>query len=1298
MPDQNKQIPDSKVPGGQIDIQLALSAARVGVWELNLGASEMRLDEQCQSLFGLTTGTSLPYELVLRSIYPADVPVVEAAISQAASQQAGTDFNCSFRVGGIDSETRWIQLVGQAYRHEPGMTAHLTGIAQAIASPAETTKQAVGDEQLRMMVEQAPVAIALLSGPQFMVTLVNERMLAYWGYKREQVIDKPLFDVLPDAGGPPFHERLTRLLSTGGRFVANEVAVPTTRNGHPERTYFDLVYEAVRDADGTISGITTTCFDVTDQVTARQKAQVSEARFRVLIEEAPIATCLFVGREFIVELANKPMLAFWGKGDNALGKPLAEAVPELMNQPYLDILDDIFTTGVAYQATAAPCDLEVDGLLATYYFNFTYKPIRSETGEVYAIISMAVDVTEQVLARNKLQESETYFRQLSDNVPAMIWTTRADGYCDYLNKQWYDFTGQDRDAAEGYGWLEGTHPDDEAMANQLFQEANDAHKPFNAFYRLRRKDGAYRWVVDLARPRFDTNGNYEGMIGTVVDVHEQKLAEEEQRKLITLIEASREFIGLIAPDTTIQYLNPATLELVGWPAIEQKTIIDCVYPPDRELAGQLWRDVLENGRISQEIRFVNERTGDPFWLQWNGVSIKTTAGELIAVGTVSPDISESRQVAQALEASEEKIRSLIANAPAGIGLFVGRDLIVDMPNQVFIDIVGKGPDIVGKPLREVMPELESQVFLQILDDVYTSGKMYQSFGTQVDILQRGVMTHNFYNITYSPLLDAHGDVYAILDIAIDVTQQIRAQKRLEESELFARSIIEHSPVAKAVFVGEYMVIKTVNERMLDMIGRTADIIGQPFMDVMPERLQTPLMERLQDVLRTGEIYYQSEERLDVYRFGSLHTGYYNYIYKPLTHITGERYGVLVTATEVTEQVIARQKIEESEAQFRLLLEAIPAIAWTNSPAGEVTFYNQRLYDYSGLSIERVHNVGWQAIIHPDDLVHSLALYQQALATGQDYVIENRYRRADGAYRWHLNRALPLYDETGQISNWVGTATDIHEQKQQEAELERQVAARTQQLHASVQDLKRSNDNLRQFAYIASHDLQEPLRKIQAFSTLLSNDYAVQLGAGTDYLARMQSAANRMSALIKDLLTYSRISTQQDATASVPLNRIVAHALTDLELVIEETGATVTVDPLPTILGDEMQLSQLFQNLLSNALKFRRVDQAGRPIAPVVQITTQRVAAADLPSALKPTREAAAYDRIDVTDNGIGFEEKYAERIFQVFQRLHSKNEFAGTGIGLAICEKVAANHGGAIMAKGYPHEGSTFSVYFPVTD
>lgn len=241
-------------------------------------------------------------------------------------------------------------------------------------------------------------------------------------------------------------------------------------------------------------------------------------------------------------------------------------------------------------------------------------------------------------------------------------------------------------------------------------------------------------------------------------------------------------------------------------------------------------------------------------------------------------------------------------------------------------------------------------------------------------------------------------------------------------------------------------------------------------------------------------------------------------------------------------------------------------------------------------------------------------------------------------------------------------------------------------------LARSNDNLEKFAYIASHDLQEPLRKVQQFSDLLISKYGDRLGEGVDYIKRMQEASRRMSTLIRDLLTYSRISTQLEKVSKMPLRNVIDTVLTDLDLRIQETNARIDVhiDAGTRVQGNRLQLEQLFLNLLSNALKFRRTD-----VPPVVQIHHKLEEHGQLPVNVTPVRLSKTYHRLDVVDNGIGFDEKYLDRIFEVFQRLHGRNEFSGTGIGLAICEKVVVNHGGAITARSQPGNGTTFSVYLP---
>lgn len=235
-------------------------------------------------------------------------------------------------------------------------------------------------------------------------------------------------------------------------------------------------------------------------------------------------------------------------------------------------------------------------------------------------------------------------------------------------------------------------------------------------------------------------------------------------------------------------------------------------------------------------------------------------------------------------------------------------------------------------------------------------------------------------------------------------------------------------------------------------------------------------------------------------------------------------------------------------------------------------------------------------------------------------------------------------------------------------------------------LLRSNEELEKFAYIASHDLQEPLRKIQAFGGRLAKNNEERLDdKGKDYLRRMRNAAERMTILIGDLLSFSRVATHGDDFSDVNLEEIVEGVLSDLELAIEESNTTINLDPLPTITADHIQMRQLFQNLIGNAIKYKKPDEA-----PIIEIKVDRVLG------MNGECPHSSFWKIEVKDNGIGFDQQYSEKVFEIFQRLHGREEYKGTGIGLAIARRIVERHGGSINAKSVQNEGATFTVFLPV--
>lgn len=262
--------------------------------------------------------------------------------------------------------------------------------------------------------------------------------------------------------------------------------------------------------------------------------------------------------------------------------------------------------------------------------------------------------------------------------------------------------------------------------------------------------------------------------------------------------------------------------------------------------------------------------------------------------------------------------------------------------------------------------------------------------------------------------------------------------------------------------------------------------------------------------------------------------------------------------------------------------------------------------------------------------------------------------------------------------------DLEEQNEL---LQEKVDLRTQELTVYSEELSRSNRELEDFAFVASHDLQEPLRKIQAFSDRLTTIYKDQLDErGVDYIKRMTTAAFRMSTLINDLLEFSRITTRGKEFVEVELDSVLDEVLGDLEIAIAETGAQIEIAPLPKVCADPSQMYQLFLNVLSNGLKFHKVD-----VAPVISVSVEQkelrdeLQHVDVPSCI-----------VTIKDNGIGFEQTYADKIFSPFQRLHGRTAYKGTGIGLAVCRRIVERHGGTITALGRPNEGAEFTITLPI--
>jgi PAS domain S-box-containing protein len=362
---------------------------------------------------------------------------------------------------------------------------------------------------------------------------------------------------------------------------------------------------------------------------------------------------------------------------------------------------------------------------------------------------------------------------------------------------------------------------------------------------------------------------------------------------------------------------------------------------------------------------------------------------------------------------------------------------------------------------------------------------------------------------------------------------------------------------------------------------------------------------------------------------------------------------LITALREREEAL--RDAERARERFRFMAESMPQKIFTTTPAGETNYLNRQWMEFTGLPFEQLQNWGWTQVIHPDDLDSNVRSWRHSVETGEPFLLQHRCRGADGVYKWHLSRAHAMRDASGRISMWIGSSTDIHEQKEKEEEL------------------RRANEDLQQFAYSASHDLQEPIRNVAVYSEIVAKRYHSLLDPdGRQFLGFLTEGGRRLATLIDDLLAYTRAGVVEAGITTADGSAVLQQVLSSLSETIRQCEGKVTYDLLPEICMSQTHLQQVLQNLITNALKYRKEDPPEIHISAIYQ--------------------GAAW-RFSVRDNGIGIDPEYKEKIFGVFKRLH--RDYSGTGIGLAICHRVVARYGGRIWVESSPGKGATFFFTVP---
>ncbi len=1022
--------------------------------------------------------------------------------------------------------------------------------------------------------------------------------------------------------------------------------------------------------------------DITQEATAKIKIEESEQRFRNLILQAPVLITTFDGPSYKIATINKKALEIWGKSyEQVINKPLFEVSPET-EDGLKAIFSNIYTTGEPFIANEYMVQLKRPEKPDTAYFNSVYQPLRNLDNKIYGIISIGTEVTEAVNARKQI-EARTALLQ---------------------------------------------------KEHQLLQNYFIEAPAF--FVILKGKDHVFEFA----------NTMYHQLIGNR-DILGKKMME-------------------VLPELKGQGFD---------------VLVDEIHRTGKPFSGKEMPAFIEQekGKLKQ------------IYIDLHCQAIKNDEGYIEGILIFGYDVTELVVARKQIEASEKLFSNILSQSIMAIGILKGTDMVVTFANDSLLATWGKGQNIIGKPLLEVMPEIKDQGFPQLLQQVYTTGVPFYGYETKVTLIRNGKEEPVYYNFVYQPYTEVDNSIAGITILATEVTEQVLAKKQIEESEeeqkksashlkmatdsanigIWSLDIvssklewsnihkvmwgydencvdltyedwhkvivpedkemafqkIEESKANNGVYEVEYRINKADDNviRSIRSVGKyyynekgEAETLTGISVDITEEKQAEEALRKSKERLQGGlnvanvalaEINYHTglvslspeaalmyglpADNLTVTRkqlHDTFHPDWKQDVEKHIEQVIkpegsglmevehqivlpgGEvrwlkinkqfffdrtvqpakpLYSILA-AQDITAKKEAEEKIKESVAKFRTLSETIPIMVWTADPDGKKNFFNQYFLSYTGLSFEELKSDGMLEIIFPDELKKDLQLWQHSIKTGEDFKMEKRLRRHDGTYRWHLGHGIAQKDINGKITGWIGSNTDIHEQKTKEQQKD-------------------------EFISIASHEMKTPLTTAKGYLELLILLLSEENQTAFLYANKANQSVERLHRLVTELLDASKIQNGKlnYNISTFDFNEMLDEAIQDIQVIAKNHIIQKTGSSLKQITGDKGRLQQVLINLLNNAVKYS--PKADRVLVKI--------------------EEQDNKIQVSVQDFGIGMSIKHLDKIFDRYYRAQEHAiSFQGLGIGLYISNNIIERHNGTLWAESEPDKGSTFYFTLPV--
>lgn len=727
--------------------------------------------------------------------------------------------------------------------------------------------------------------------------------------------------------------------------------------------------------------------------------------------------------------------------------------------------------------------------------------------------------------------------------------------------------------------------------------------------------------------------------------------------LITLFAQAPVGLALLKCDHfVVEAANEKMLELWGCSSdIISKRLLDVVPELNDQEFHTILTEVCQTGKTFREKKMpakITQKEG--FKNRYFDFIFSPVFDELqniVAVNVVSTDITDQVLTSNKLVESEFKFKDYIINSEYCAALYIGRDLVIDVINDKMLETVDKTADIIGMKIEDGIPSLRGQHFIDDMKKVFDTGETFTAFEDKALIVRNGVLEEIYYDYTYQPVKNSLGEVYGVFNMAVDVTETVVARKKASENFNKLKGFIENVPMAIAVFKDEDFKLEISNKGANNLWGDLSPFYGKSLKEIFPEFESTGVFQHFEQVFNSGKEIKINEMKLQ--KAGDFDVKYLNYILHPTLDEAGKATSITAIAYDVTEELKNRKKLLNSEKKYKNLSDALPLIIFTTNPQAEIIYCNDRLKNYLGETVKDPIGEKFYHLSHPDDVEELKEIWQKAVTKKHDFEAEHRsYNTYSKEYNWLLTRAVPTFDEDGEISEWIGSSTNVNEFKL----------------------LENQKDT---FLGIASHELKTPLTSLKIYAQLLER---VLKKAGDEknaaFATKMDAQVTKLNSLIGDLLDVTKITSgkMQLMEEEFIFEDLASEMVEELQLNAPQTIIFENKSG-GTVFADKNRISQVMSNLISNAIKYS-------PNTTEIVVTSTKV---------DHTVEFC------VQDFGIGMPADKKDRVFEQYYRVSGDEQhtFPGLGLGLYISAEIIERSKGKIWVNSILGQGSTFCFSLP---